>query len=655
MSLKHNLNAALVGGASSATEGTASVKDDLYLSVNGEWLKTAKIPADRSTAGGFTDLDIGVEKTLMHDFEAMVDGKVEPDNVLLANFVKYYQLANDLKHRDADGMKPIKPLLKEIESLSDFKDLQNDLFTLSKRNINIPCPMGTIPDMKDTKHYVLAVGAPDTFLPDVDYYKAENKDGKKLLSVLRQTMTSLFKLADFEDQRVESILDQAISFDKKIAQHSKTSEQKADVPSYYNPENFETFGTHSQILDLKKFVKTAIGNQSVKIIDIDPQYYNALDEIVTEDSFDEIKSWLLVSALYNWSGYLSDQSRVVGGTYKRALYGQEEAPTAEKAAFRKAYKRFSMVVGDYYGRKYFGSAAKADVLKMVHRMINVYKDRLSKNKWLGEETREKAILKLDSLVPNVGFPNQISPIYTKFVVQTAAEGGSFFSNELRFSEIENQHQFDLIGSNVDRSEWEDINPAEVNAFYTPMKNSIFFPAAILQAPFYSLKQTSSENYAGIGAVMAHEISHAFDNNGASFDEHGNLNNWWTEADLKRFKDLTQSMAQEFDGIEFVGKTVNGKLTVTENVADGGGLSCALEAAKQESDFSSKDFFENWAKIWREKSSTEFLHWVMATDVHAPSKLRANVQAQNIDDFYTTFDVHEGDGMWLAPEKRVHIW
>ena len=200
-----------------------------------------------------------------------------------------------------------------------------------------------------------------------------------------------------------------------------------------------------------------------------------------------------------------------------------------------------------------------------------------------------------------------------------------------------------------------MSASTVNAYYHPFKNIIVFPAAILQAPFYSLEQSSSENYGGVGAVIAHEISHAFDNNGSLFDEFGNLNNWWTKADHEHFQKLADQMIAEFNGIPFAGSKVNGKLTVSENIADAGGLSCAEAAAKNEDDVDLAAFFINWSRIWRMKATPEYQQLLLSIDVHAPAPLRASVQVKNLDDFYTTFDVTEQDEMYLAPEKRVKIW
>lgn len=237
---------------------------------------------------------------------------------------------------------------------------------------------------------------------------------------------------------------------------------------------------------------------------------------------------------------------------------------------------------------------------------------------------------------------------------TQEEGGTLLSNALAFSKIELKERFGRWNQPVDRTEWE-MSADTVNAYYHPFRNVIVFPAAILQAPFYSLEQSSSANYGGIGAVIAHEISHAFDNNGALFDEYGNLNNWWTEEDLAHFQEKAQAMIEEFDGLSFADGTVNGKLTVSENIADAGGLSCALEAAKTEADHSLADFFVSWATIWRTKAKKEYQQLLLQIDVHAPAKLRANIQPQNLMEFYETFAITEEDAMYLPPEKRVHIW
>lgn len=284
-------------------------------------------------------------------------------------------------------------------------------------------------------------------------------------------------------------------------------------------------------------------------------------------------------------------------------------------------------------------------------MIGVYKDRLANNTWLQKETIDKAITKLNVITPHIGYPEKLPETYAKKVID---ENLSLVENARNLAKISIAHSWSKWNKPVDRDEWH--MPAHmVNAYYDPQQNQIVFPAAILQAPFYSLDQSSSANYGGIGAVIAHEISHAFDTNGASFDEHGSLNNWWTDEDYAAFKERTDKVVEQFDGIDFAGGKTNGKLTVSENVADLGGLAAALEAAKKDADFSAEDYFTNFATIWRMKAREEYLQLLLSVDVHAPGKLRTNVQLPNFDDFFTTFDVKEGDGMWRQPEDRVVIW
>jgi putative endopeptidase len=287
----------------------------------------------------------------------------------------------------------------------------------------------------------------------------------------------------------------------------------------------------------------------------------------------------------------------------------------------------------------------------VQTMIEVYKKRLESADWLAAETREKAIVKLNVITPHIGYPEKLPETYAKKIID---ENLSLVENAQNLAKISIAHAWSKWNQPVDTTEWG--MPAHmVNAYYNPQQNKIVFPAAILQAPFYSLEQSSSANYGGIGAVIAHEISHAFDTNGASFDEHGSLKNWWTDEDFAAFKTRTDKVVDQFDGLDSYGAKVNGQLTVSENVADLGGVACALEAAKQEADFSARDFFINFATIWRMKAREEFMQMLAAVDVHAPGKLRTNVTLTNFPEFHEEFGITASDAMWRAPQDRVIIW
>lgn len=630
------------------------LKDDFYEYVNGSWLETAEIPEDKPATGGFQDLVDEIDRLLMKEFE---DFSQHPETIppgRLQDAVAYYDLAKDYESRDRLGAAPLRPLLERVTALENLEDLNRQLVDWVLEGLPLPFDVDVDQDMKNTRFNTFFAGPAGTILPDKTYYDEDNAQGPQLLDAFGTMTRAVLEKLDYSKEQAATIVSEALAFDRLIVPHVRSSEENADYSKNYNPRTFDEFIKYSQFFDLRSLTIGLIGQEPEKIIVTEPDYFTALDEIANPTTFPLMKSWLLIQVALAFTGYLSEELRVLGGTYSRQLSGATAPKPQDKAAFYLANGRFSQVVGEYYGRKYFGPKAKADVEHMVKEMIAIYQERLEHNTWLSEATCQKAIVKLGTLGIHVGYPEKIPAFYDRFHTKPKSEGGTLVENARRFARIVREDRFSKYGQAKDREEWE-MSAATVNAYYHPFLNVIVFPAAILQAPFYSLEQSKSANYGGIGAVIAHEISHAFDNNGAKFDEFGNMNNWWTEADLAQFEKLSQAMIAEFDGLPYAGGKVNGTLTVSENIADAGGLSCALAAAKKEDQVSLEDFFTNWAKIWRSKARPQYEQLLLAIDVHAPAKLRGNIQLQNIDDFYTTYAINEQDGMYLAPEKRVHIW
>lgn len=630
------------------------LKQDFYEYVNGGWLKTAVIPADKPATGGFQDLVDGIDKLMIAEFEAMVADPTTVPAGRMQDAVAFYELARDYATRDHLGVAPILPILQKIETLESFADLDTQLTDWLLEGLPLPFSFSVESDMKNTKINILHAGAADTILPDKTYYDPDNQQGPQLLQVFAEMTNALLEKFGKTPEEAAAIVANALAFDRLIVPHVRSSEESADYSKEYNPRTFAEVKAYSSQLNLGRLLQELVHDRPQQINVIQPAYFEALDQLLIPDHFSLLKDWMLVEVVNSYTGILSEDLRQLGGTYSRTLSGATEAMNQTKAAYYMTAARFSQVVGDYYGKKYFGEKARNDVRQMVEKMIKIYQDRLENNTWLSAATREKAIKKLSTLGIHVGYPDTIPAYYDRFITKTKAQGGTLVENARRFSRIVREDNFSRYGKEMDRNEWE-MSAATVNAYYHPFKNVIVFPAAILQAPFYSLTQSSSANFGGIGGVIAHEISHAFDNNGAKFDEYGNMNNWWTEADLAHFDQLAQAMIAQFDGIPYAGGKVNGTLTVSENIADAGGLSCALEAAQQEADADLEDFFINWAKIWRTKAREQYLQLLLAIDVHAPAKLRANIQVQNLPEFYETFDIKAGDGMYLPPEKRVHIW
>ncbi|WP_223896302.1 M13 family metallopeptidase [Lactobacillus huangpiensis] len=648
-----NKNFAVRGGSGNIIEPKldARPQDNLYLAVNSEWIEKTKIPEDRSRMASFDGIDVDVEKHLMQDFADFAAGKKEVPSV--PNFdeaVKLYKLAKDFDKRNSDGAEPIKSDLELLDGLKDFSDFNlnaPDLVTFSA----IPFGLDVEPDMKNTKVNALNFAGPGTFLPDTTTY--QTLDAPKLLGILQKQSVKLLIMAGIAEERAEKYAEDAIKFDKKLAKIVKSSEEWADYPATYNPMKIADFEAKFADFQISYFLREVIGEEPSRIIVQEPRYLDHINEIINKENFAEIKGWMLVNFINGVADVLSQDFREASFPFAQALSGQPQLTTGEKQAYHIANDSFSEVVGVYYGQTYFGKEAKEDVEDMIHRMLDVYKERLQNNDWLSERTKKRAIIKLDALVLKIGYPDKIEEIYNRLKVIPASQGGSLYSNERAFAIVEQKYNFEQLHKEVDRTVW--AMPGNlVNACYDPQRNDLTFPAAILQKPFYDLKQDRAANFGGIGSVIAHEVSHAFDNNGAQFDELGNMTNWWTDEDYAEFKKRTQAEIDLFDGIEYGPVTLNGKQIVSENIADQGGLTAAVEAAKNEND-DLKKLFENFARIWANKQLTESIKSQIAVDVHAPGPLRANVQSQCQDDFYKVFDVKPEDGMWLDPEKRVHIW
>ncbi|AXJ14028.1 M13 family metallopeptidase [Streptococcus pluranimalium] len=628
------------------------LQDDFFDAVNGEWEKTAVIPDDKPRTGGFSDLADEIEDLMLATTDEWLAGNNLPEDEILANFVKFHKLVADYDAREAAGTEPVQALIKEYQELTSFEAFAEGMGNYEMEGKPNLLPFGVAPDFMDAQTNVLWAHAPGIILPDTTYYADDNEKGKELLALWRQSQEDLLPKFGFSAEDIKDMLDKILALDAQLANYVLSSEESAEYVKLYHPYDWADFTKLAPELPLDAIFTEILGQTPDKVIVPEERFWTEFAATYySQDNWENLKAELVYSAANAFNSYLTDEIRVLSGAYGRALSGTPQAMDKKKAAFYLAQAPYSQALGLWYAGEKFSPEAKADVEAKVATMIGVYKDRLRNNTWLQKETIDKAITKLNVITPHIGYPEKLPETYAKKVID---ENLSLVENAKNLDKISIAHSWSKWNQPVDRDEWH--MPAHmVNAYYDPQQNQIVFPAAILQAPFYSLEQSSSANYGGIGAVIAHEISHAFDTNGASFDEHGSLNNWWTEEDYAAFKERTDKVVEQFDGIDFAGGKTNGKLTVSENVADLGGLAAALEAAKKDADFSAEDYFTNFATIWRMKAREEYLQLLLSVDVHAPGKLRTNVQLPNFDDFFTTFDVKEGDGMWREPADRVVIW
>lgn len=627
------------------------IQDDLFHYVNQEKLDSLVIPDDMPSIGGFNTLDKEVEELMINEFNQMSKEKSYP-NTHLARAISLYEEVKNVRKRNRLGIKPALKYLSVLSKLTSLKTFNSKLKDLVLSDIPLPFNIFVETDMKDTSSHCVMIQGPSVLLPDASYYKEEMESQRQALLDLWANMAKLvLSETDLSTEDQEKYLLDTLAFDEVLAKYIKTSEEWSEYIEMYNPMKIEKVAKLLKPVRFKNLVNKLFGFVPEKIIVTEPRYFNAFNEVFNEKTFEVYKHWAYVTGLLSSCSLLSEKLRELGGTFYRALSGIQMMSSIEKYAYQIASDMYSEPVGLYYGKKYFGEEAKKDIVEIVYQIIDAYKDRISKNKFLGEATKEKAILKLSKIGVKMGYPDKIETIYDKLVFNPK---DSLFKIACDLRRIKTLDNFEKLTKPTDPTRWQMAGHM-VNACYDPFVNDITFPAAILQAPFYSLKQTRSENLGGIGTVIGHEISHAFDSNGAKCDENGNINNWWTKQDNKNFNKKIEAMVKQFDGIELPWGKVNGRFIVSENMADNGGMAVTLQIMKSTPNASYEEYFKNWARIWCSKEKTEYSALLLNVDVHGPAILRANITPRNFTEWYETFNVKKTDQMYISPSKRVIIW
>lgn len=627
------------------------IKDNLFKAINNEWLEKTEIPSDRTSIGEFVELDIKneliIRKIVKNLVKKQENGLLTDTNLI--NFTKFYALTSDFETRNKKSIEPLKKYVFEILQINTLDEL-NTLYTkFIYRNYSLPINFDISNDYIDSSIKTLYLTIASHILPDKSHY--EDKQKKTMFYSKFKLMVKKLLTPYFNDlKKVDLIIKQTLKLDQIIAKYSLSSLEKVRYNELYKPYKYSKIVNKTKYLDLNNITSILIDKKVDQIIFTDDHFANNLDKIFNSKNLELIKSWLIVMLVIRFSKYLDEKTRTLASKYSLFISGQNKVKNKEKHALNLALDYFSMPIGLYYGQKYLGSKAKKDVENMVFHMIEIYKQRLQSNTWLSKQTIDKALLKLNTLGVHIGYPSEIEPYYANLVTNSESLIDTVFS----FNQIISKYVFSEYKKPINKNYWS-MTPYQVNAYYHPMYNHIVFPAGILQGSFYSINHSTSQNYGGIGAVIAHEISHAFDNNGANFDENGNLKMWWTEEDFAKFNQKTKAMIELFDNKPTDFGKCNGALTVSENIADAGGISCALQAAKQEKDYDGKEFFINWAKIWKSKYKEQTALRLLETDPHAPTELRANIQAANQEEFIKVFNITPEDKMYIDPEKRVKIW
>ena len=630
----------------------ATVASNFYQAVNKDWLLKAKIPADSPSIDSFYTLDEDVKGKLKKDIKNLGEGKESSDITGMSEFITFYKAASDYKQREKDGLEPLKPYLKEIEDIKDLNDLANKSASLTDKGIPIPFGYDVGTNAENTSQKQIQLTPPSILLPDVSIYKDEASKKQYLTPIETATQKAL-EMLGYSEKNSKRIVKEALEFDEIIAKYSLSNEEMSESKNLVHPKTAEEINAYSGSFKLYDVIKGIMGRDLETINVPNTKYFENYSKVVNQDNFSKIKSWMLVQEAMAASNSLTEDYRLNFQSISMAIMGTQKPISKEDTVYEMSVNLFSDVMSVYYGRKYFGEEAKTDVTGMIDKIKNVYRGRLQQNDWLTEETRNKAIEKLDKMKVFVGYQEDVDPGTKELHLEP---NKSFFELSEDIAQFGKRYTIDHFDEPIDKNKWSG-SAFDINAYYNPESNSINFPAGILQAPFYDKNQSTEKNYGGIGVVIGHEITHAFDSNGADYDENGDMHNWWTNADSKAFDKRIKAFEDQWNGLEIYETKVNGKLTVTENVADAGGLSSTLQVLKTDMTKPDlKDYFENYANIWKQKASLQYNKYTMVQDVHAPNELRVNQQLKNLPEFYEAYpQIKKGDAMYLAPSKRISLW
>ena len=636
-------------------------QDDFYNYVNGGWMKTAVIPADKSSWGSFNELREKTDENSLSILKNILTEKYEKGTEG-QKIQDLYATYMDMDKRNADGINPIKEDLAKIDAIKNMKDLQKYLIEAVKEENNPLFDWGISGDLKNSKMNAVYLSSASLGFGK-DYYQTENEDNRKTLEEYTKYVASLLEIIG--EKNATEKAQRVVALEKSFAKTYLTNEEGRDANKRYNPKTMEELAKISKNINLVNYLKGA-GVNTDRVIIGELKYYENLDKFINPNNLELIKDYLKVHLVSDNTAYLDQRLDDLSfAFYGQYLQGQQVQRPMDKRALSLINGRLGEAFGKIYVQKYFSPEAKKEMEVMIDYLKKSYRQHINNLDWMSATTKEKALEKLSKFNVKIAYPDKWED-YSKLVIESKNDGVNLYSNLKNIVKWDYEKALEKIGKPVDKTKW-GMRPQTVNAYYSPLNNEIVFPAAILQAPFFDFKADPAVNFGGIGAVIGHEIAHGFDDGGARFDGDGNLNNWWTEEDKKNFEVKVKQLADQFSKYEPVkGNFVNGVFTSGENIADLAGVAIAYDALQmylkdkgnQEliSGYSQNQrFFLSWATIWRTKSTEKYMINQVKTDPHTPGYFRAFAPLTNVDAFYEAFDVKEGDKHYKKPEDRIKIW
>ena len=622
-------------------------QDDLYRHVNGTWLRDFELPADKAVHGVFHELRDLSEK--------QVREIIEGDNGKIGALYKSFMAADAI---ESLGISPISSYLAQVDGITSLAEFIEVMAKLEAAGLGGIFGSGVVPDAKDSMSNIMHMVQGAISLPDEEYYR--EAEHAEIRSAFAEHVTAMFKLIGI-DASGQRILD----LETKIAAHHWDSVKDRDATLTYNKFSRAELETLMPGFDWALYLSA--GEVPAKafesVIVMEPSFFTGIAGLLQTEKLEDWKLWLKWEIISGTAPYLTEA--IVNQNFK--FYGTTLSGTPQ---LRERWKRGVAVtegalgeeIGKEYVARHFPPAAKAAMDELIKYLIEAYRISITNLDWMSPATKTKALEKLGKFTPKVGYPDKWRD-YSALEITS----DDLMGNMLRVAKFERDYELAKIGVPVDKTEWH-MTPQTVNAYYSPRGNEVVFPAAILQSPYFDLAADAATNYAGIGATIGHEIGHGFDDQGSKFDGDGNLNDWWVDSDRVEFEKRANVLIEQFNALHPVDApemSVNGALTVGENIGDLGGLAIAYNAYKlslagQEAPIidgltGDQRFFISHAMGWREKMRAETRRMRITVDPHSPDEFRCNQIISNLDTFYEAFDVKKGDAMWLDRESRVSIW
>jgi putative endopeptidase len=632
--------------------------DNFYLYANGGWLKANPVPASKTRWGSF---DLLREESSKRMQALLQEAAKQSSNPKVQKIGDFYLSGMDSAAIEKLGYDPIKPDLQRIEAIADVNGLLNEIAYLRTQAAASPLfGFFLSQDRKNVTQYIPQLGQGGTSLPDRDYYIKNDARSTNIRNTYSQHLAKMFGLMGEDAITAQRHAEAVLRIETALAKAQMSRTEMRDPYKTYNKFAIKDFSATTPSIDWSSMLNKLQLTGADSIIVNNPAFFKSVDLLLTAVPLEDWKTYLKWNVLNSAAPYLSSAFVKQNFALTQVLTGQKQMAPRWQFVSGIIDNQLGDQLGQLYVQKYFKPEAKQRMIELVNNLQETFAGRIQRLDWMSDETKRQALEKLNSFTKKIAYPDQWKD-YSAVTVNR----NDFFGNTKRASQWAYNDMISRWGKPVDKGRW-GMTPPTINAYYSPVNNEIAFPAGILQFPFFDFAADDALNYGGIGAVIGHEITHGFDDNGSQYAADGNLKNWWTKEDAEKFKARANKIVEQYNGYTVLDTIhVNGRLTLGENLADLGGLSMAYEAFTKTKQFKegkkidgftpAQRFFLNWAQVWRSNALPETQAQLILTDSHSPGMHRANGPIVNMDAWYEAFNVQPGDKMYKPKEARIYVW